>query len=387
MENYNNNMEIIYKLMPAGWKEAAKTKKALRRGRNIKTPEELLRLNFLYQTHGGTYGLTSALTQISENQIGLNKTAVEKRIVNSASWLKWLCENLSRQEGFIVSPPSWLKKYNVNLVDASDYSCHGSRGSDFRFHYMMNLFTMNTVEMYFTTAAEGETLTRYKSLKENDLIVADRGYCSISEIHYVIKHNADYVIRMRSNSFNLYTEDKKKFDVTKELKSAYTPGRRIELKLFMKDGKEYIPVRICAVAKTDEDIKKSQRQMKKSNHHRKPLSELQTVWSHFVVAVTSLDDSITTEQVLELYRMRWQIELVFKRFKSIFGGREFTARKEEPVKAWFYGKLLLAIVCETLAKKGRFSPSEQSDGDCETFSVERTSGSILSDIIFCIPFS
>ena len=247
--------------MPAGWKEAAKTKKALRRGRNIKTPEELLRLNFLYQTHGGTYGLTSALTQISENQIGLNKTAVEKRIVNSASWLKWLCENLSRQEGFIVSPPSWLKKYNVNLVDASDYSCHGSRGSDFRFHYMMNLFTMNTVEMYFTTAAEGETLTRYKSLKENDLIVADRGYCSISEIHYVIKHNADYVIRMRSNSFNLYTEDKKKFDLTKELKSDYTPGRRIELKLFMKDGKEYIPVRICAVAKTDEDIKKSQRQM------------------------------------------------------------------------------------------------------------------------------
>ena len=114
MENYNNNMEIIYKLMPAGWKEAVKTKKALRRGRNIKTPEELLRLNFLYQTHGGTYGLTSALTQISENQIGLNKTAVEKRIVNSASWLKWLCENLSRQEGFIVSPPSWLKKYNLN---------------------------------------------------------------------------------------------------------------------------------------------------------------------------------------------------------------------------------------------------------------------------------
>ena len=127
--------------------------------------------------------------------------------------------------------------------------------------------------------------------------------------------------------------------------------------------------------------------MKKSNHNRKPLGELQTVWSHFVVVVTSLDDSITTEQVLEIYRMRWQIELVFKRFKSIFSGREFTARKEEPVKAWFYGKLLLAIVCETLAKKGRFSPSGESDGDCETFTMERTFGSILSDIIFCIPFS
>jgi IS4 transposase len=72
--------------------------------------------------------------------------------------------------------------------------------------------------------------------------------------------------------------------------------------------------------------------------------------------VTSLPDEISAERVLELYRMRWQIELVFKRFKSIFGGGKFSARKEAAVKSWFYGKLLLAIICETFAKKGRFSP-------------------------------
>ena len=75
-----------------------------------------------------------------------------------------------------------------------------------------------------------------------------------------------------------------------------------------------------------------------------------------VEILTSLKDEISFNRVLELYRMRWQIELIFKRFKSIFGGREFTARKEESVKAWFYGKLLLAIICETFVKKGRFSP-------------------------------
>ena len=349
-------MEKIFEIMPEGWEEAAIREKALVRGRNIKTPKELLRLNFLYQTQGETYGLTSALTQISENQEGLNKTAVKNRIVNSAGWLKWICENLCRQEGFLVDPPKWLEKYDVELVDASDYACNGSRGSDFRFHYMMNLFTMNTTEMYFTKATEGETLTRYTRIKENQIIVADRGYCSIREINYIVEHKDDYVIRMRSNSFNLYREDGKKFDLTEELKKDDTPGRKIDLSLFIKRGKEFIPVRICAIAKSYEDVKKSERQMKKSNKSRRPLSELQTVWSHFVVVVTSLDRKISTEQILELYRMRWQIELVFKRFKSIFGGREFTARKEESVKAWFYGKLLLAIVCEALAKKGRFSP-------------------------------
>lgn len=357
----SKKMERIIAMMPEGWKEAAKTEKALIRGRNIKTPEELLRLNFLYQTHGGTYGLTSALTQISENQEGLNKTAVEKRIVNSASWLKWLCENLSRQEGYLVTPPEWLKGYRVNLVDASDYACNGSRGADFRFHYMVELFTLNTTEMYFTNASEGETLTRYKNIKEKDIIDADRGYCSIKEICYVLDHKADYVIRMRLNSFNLYTKDGTKYDLTEELKRDYTPGRKIDIQLFFKNKKDYIPVRICAVAKSDEDIKKSQRQIKKSNHNRKPPSELQTVWSHFVVVVTSLGSTFSTEQILEIYRMRWQIELVFKRFKSIFSGREFTARKEDAVKAWFYGKLLIAIICETLAKQGRFSPSEEKN--------------------------
>ena len=58
----NKNMKEIIALLPDGWREAAKTEKALIRGRNIKTPEDLLGLNFLYQIHGGSYGLTSALT-------------------------------------------------------------------------------------------------------------------------------------------------------------------------------------------------------------------------------------------------------------------------------------------------------------------------------------
>lgn len=82
---------------------------------------------------------------------------------------------------------------------------------------------------------------------------------------------------MCSNSFNLYTKDGTKYDLTEELKMDDTQGREIDLNLFIKNKKEYILVRICAVAKSDKDIEKSQRQMKKSNHNRKPLSELQTV--------------------------------------------------------------------------------------------------------------
>lgn len=351
-------MEQICRMLPDGWKDEVYNQKALVRSRNIKTPEELLRLNFLYQTSGESYGLTAALMQISENQIGLNKTAVQKRIVNSADWLQWICTNMCQQEGFLTQPPEWLKDYRVCVVDASDYAANGSKQADFRLHYMVELFTLNATEMYFTDASEGETLTRYQNIREHDLILADRAYGTLKSILHTIEHHADFAIRLRSNSFALYTSEGERFDLTEQLKD-WTPGKYLDLSLFCKNGKELIPIRICALAKTEEQIQKSQRQIKKANPHRQPPSTLQSIWSRYVVVVTSLPEQITAEQVLELYRMRWQIELVFKRFKSIFGGGEFSARKEKAVKAWFYGKLLLAIVCETIAKEGRFSPDAE----------------------------
>lgn len=348
-------IEKIYEMMPEGWREEAKAKKALIRGRKIKTPEELLRLILLYQTSGESYGLTSAITQISKGQIGLNKTAVQKRVTNSWRWLEWLCKEISKQEGYLVNPPEWLKKYRTCVVDASDYARNGSKGSDFRLHYMMELFTLNATELYFTDASEGETLTRYQKIQENDLILADRAYGTIKGMTHVLSKRAHVAVRLRSNCFKFYLANGEKFDLTERLK-AWNPKEIQEFKLFFKNGEEMIPIRVCALGKTQEDAQRSQRQIKKANKARKNPTKLQSIWSKYVVVATTLPDEITANQILELYRMRWQIELVFKRFKSIFGGGEFSAQREDAVKAWFYGKLLLAIICEALAKEGRFSP-------------------------------
>jgi hypothetical protein len=60
--------------------------------------------------------------------------------------------------------------------------------------------------------------------------------------------------------------------------------------------------------------------------------------------------------------MRRQIETAFKRLKSIFRYNEMPARKPENIKTWFYGKLLLAALCETLVNTGRFSPCGDGTG-------------------------
>jgi IS4 transposase len=86
------------------------------------------------------------------------------------------------------------------------------------------------------------------------------------------------------------------------------------------------------------------------------LSTAQIAYNRYVIVVTSITDA-APELLLDLYRQRWQIELAFKRLKSLFKYHEIPARIEASARAWFYGKLLLAALCETRVNKGRFSPS------------------------------
>jgi hypothetical protein len=55
------------------------------------------------------------------------------------------------------------------------------------------------------------------------------------------------------------------------------------------------------------------------------------------------------------------VEQVFYRLKSLFGYGDVPSRNEQTVKAWFYGKLFLAALCEHILKQASFSPNAQEN--------------------------
>ena len=121
MESTGYGYGKIIEIIPDGWEEKAKEFGAISRSRQIKNAEELLRINLLYLTSGGSFGKTSAMLKMTE-EIKLNKNAVYERIIKSADWLQRLCENISRNTGLIAEMPKWLKDKRVCLLDASDES-------------------------------------------------------------------------------------------------------------------------------------------------------------------------------------------------------------------------------------------------------------------------
>jgi len=175
MEGEKKQFEELLKLMPDGWKAKAKELGALRRSRKIKTPEELLRLIFLYLTDGKSFGGTSALLQVLDN-VKMDKKAVWKRIGNSAGWLRWMCVNFCREQGILFDKPAWLPGKRVCLADGSNEVLSGGFKTCFRLHYGLDLFSLGMTEMLLTDIKTGEKLSNFKEFGVNDIVVADRVY-------------------------------------------------------------------------------------------------------------------------------------------------------------------------------------------------------------------
>jgi hypothetical protein len=89
--------------------------------------------------------------------------------------------------------------------------------------------------------------------------------------------------------------------------------------------------------------------MKVSQHSWK-IAQYFCVW-------TSLPDQFEPDQVLEAYRLRWQIELAFKRMKSILGFGHLPKKDPASARAWLHGKLFVSLLAEHLiAAADAFSP-------------------------------
>ena len=373
-------MEELTKLLPEGWQEKAKELKALRRaGDYIKTPDELLRIILLW-SEIGSFGATSAFLRAT-GDYPLAKNAVRERVRGSVDWLEWLVTNFCRNSCFLAEMPSWLEGKRVLVADATNVSKPGSKRSDYRLHYLMELFSLATVEQYLTDGKTGESAANFSLFRAGDILIADRAYGTLKGLRSLREHGADCLLRMKANAFKVYSEagdGYEEFDLTAEL-SRWEEGRTVDLALCCKDGEKMYPIRVCARAKTKDEIAAGLRQIKKSNRgkNRTKVTELQSVYNRYVVLMTTLPASVSAERILELYRMRWQVELVFKRMKTLLKYDQLQGMTNVTARAWFYSKLLVAAFCEYFLNQASFSPEDARR--------EQAAALLLAGIRFSLP--
>ena len=338
-----------------GWESKAKELGAMERKSGvIRSAESLLRLNMLYTTNNGSFRM-SALGMALTEGITISKNSAVKRIRKSGEWLRWMAKELCSEQGATIEKPAFLDDRRVLFIDATDETTRGKNKDTWRLHYAFDLFGFSCDCVELTTNKEGERLTRHE-ISEGGIYIADRIYGTISGIEHITSGGADFVLRFKSKAFHLYNEAGERIELLAHLRSLGAL-ESTEVRCFYKLPCGTLrPVRIVAMKKDAKAIDETKRKMmrKVSKKQEKQVQTDTVELNEYVVLVTSLN--YTNEQILELYRARWQIEQVFYRLKSLFGYDNVPSKRDDTVKAWFYGKLMLAALCESILKRVPFPP-------------------------------
>jgi hypothetical protein len=154
--------------------------------------------------------------------------------------------------------------------------------------------------------------------RTGDLVIADRAYGTINGINHCRACGADYILRLRTNCFAVYDEKGGKYDIAGGC-GYLKYGESSEATVFAAlPDKTRISVRVCVKRRDKEACEWSRKRLERRavSKGNKP-GEKTVLFNEYIVVVTSLPDSVSPDEVLETYRWRRQVEIHFKRLKSI----------------------------------------------------------------------
>jgi len=348
----------MMKVMPDGYENACYSTKAIVRKRGVTSAGDLMMLSMFHLINGCSLLEISEIARLAK--LGdMSDVAFMNRFEKCGDWFKWIAAKMKTTGMANYEKPEYLAPYSVLGVDASDVTEKGRSARTWRLHYALDIFEMCSKLYKITEQNVGETLLNFE-FEPHQLVVADRIYSTINGMKHCTERKADYILRMRANSFSLYDEDGKRVNILDSLSDLKGDGCA-DISLYAGNlSGERMPIRICGMRKSPEAIAQTVKKLrrKESKKQQKVSTETKT-FNEYIVVVTSLPIDITAEQVLETYRLRWQIEIQFKRMKSILDFGEIPKRRSSSVMTWLNGKLMLALVIERIISTA-FSPEEQS---------------------------
>ena len=347
-----DDWSILSSFLPEGWQQKARDCGALTRTRGIRGPEGLLRVLLIHIANG----CSLAETSVRAAQLGLgnlNQSAVYKRLRSAEEWLRWMGEQMRASLGFVVPDAA----QRVLAVDATAISEPGSTGTDWRVHYAINLVNLQCAFFLLTDVKGGETWRRFP-VRKRDIMLGDRGYANPKGVAYVKEAGGEVVVRLNRAALPLFDKEGNRFNVVR-LGKKLRRDQTMEWEAWdHTDGGQKVKGRLIIVRRSKKATEYARKKLRQqASKKQKNVSTEALEAAEYFFLWTTLPQLWSRTKVLELYRSRWQIELTFKRMKSIMGLGHLPKKDPESCRAWLHGKLFTSLLVERMigaAKK--FSP-------------------------------
>ena len=345
----DEDWNLLVSFFPRDWRDLALRSGALKGLRQDKSEEKLLRVLLL---HVGC-GLSMRETVVRARQsdlANLSAVALFKRLRKSRAWLQELCQALFEERGLQTRRPA---RGALRLVDSTVVKEPGKTGSLWRIHYSLRWPTLKC-DYFKITSVEGEgngdSLAQFP-LKSQDYILADRGYCQAVGIHFASSKKAYITVRLNPDGIRLQTPTGAALPLAQRLESITRTGQIAQWEVLLPmEAQPPLAARLCVVRKSQAAAARAQKKLKRRASKTGATLQAQTLlYANYVMVLTTFPaKSFSPELILDYYRFRWQIELVFKRFKQIAQLGHLPKYDQQSAKAWLYGKLFVALLSEKL---------------------------------------
>jgi hypothetical protein len=350
-----DDWEIVREFLPPGWEEQARKTGAWRRsGRKLAGPDALLRILMIHLAAG--YSLKETATRARQAGLGeLSSVAIHKRLLASEEWLRWLA---AKERALLVRKTPKLKlQRRLRAVDATTVSEPGSTGTDWRLHYAINLTNLQCDFFELTDVHGGETWRRVP-VENGDVVLGDRVYSNPAGVARVLRAGGDVLVRLNPHTLPLYTSEDKRLKVLSAVRRLKV-GQHLDLPAVVKSAAgETFAGRLVALRRSAAATRREQRRIQqKASKQQKNVSSQRLRTARYLLIWTSLPAAHAASDITEYYRWRWQIELGFKRMKSILGLGHLPKKDPATARAWLHGKLLTSLLVERMIQAANtFSP-------------------------------
>lgn len=240
--------------------------------------------------------------------------------------------------------PSYMKrKYAGNGGNSSEAAA--------RIQYEYDLKSCDVTDLSLNSSKINDYTNAKRTMskvRKGDLIIRDLGYSGLERLKDITLKKAFFLNRLKPD-MGIYKQVNGKYvgishkTIRKELLSSKKDY--IEKDVYI-GRRKYMPVRLI-IFKVPED-KVQQRlikQLKKSERRKTKVSNTVLKRVDLNMFITNVNDSVlNAESVFEIYKLRWQIELIFKIWKSLIKIHLFKPVKQERIETSIYANLILIML-------------------------------------------
>ena len=190
-----------------------------------------------------------------------------------------------------------------------------------------------------------------KSLEPAELIIYDLGYFCIKSFEEIIAKRSYFISRIKTNTLFYIDSVKEACQFEKiNLLNILNKSSDGLVDTWIYIGKNKICVRLVAVRLPEEKVNERRRkENKKAVTKGEALTDYELELLAWNIMITDVpEDMLSAKTICELYRIRWQIELIFKSWKGCFGVDEMNNVGENYFNCIMYGRLIIITLMTTL---------------------------------------